>query len=155
MTTMANRTAPSVLPGRSDAAALTHTTELAEKVLEQLMKGRTLSDVCRDDGMPAAQTVRRWVFDDPEGFAARYLRARQIGAVAMAHQAYEIAADALDAWTRQQGKRGGAAAARDRELVGRSLLRIGARCWLLAKLLPGICGDQAPPASMGKTGEGK
>jgi hypothetical protein len=154
MTTMANRIAPSVLPGRSDAAALT-TAELADTVLEQLMKGRTLSDVCRDDGMPAAQTVRRWVFDDHEGFAARYLRARQIGAVAMAHQAYEIADDALDAWTRQQGNRGGAAAARDRELIGRSLLRIEARCWLLAKLLPGICGDRTTPASMSKTGEGK
>jgi hypothetical protein len=140
MTTMTDRIARSVLPGPSVAAALT-TAELAETVLERLMDGRTLPDVCRDDGMPAAETIRRWVLDDREGFAARYLRARQIGAVAMALQASEIAADALDAWTARQGKGGGAEAT---PALVRSLLRIEARCRLMAIFLPGICGDDEP-----------
>jgi hypothetical protein len=144
MTTMTNRIARSVPPGPSVAAAL-YTAELAETILEQLMEGRTLPDVCRDDGMPAAETVRRWVLDDREGFAARYLRARRIGTVAIASQAFEIAADALGAWSTHRGKGGGAEVTPDLEHIARSLVRIEARCWLLASFLPRIYRDGLDP----------
>jgi hypothetical protein len=110
------------------------------------MDGRTLPDVCRDDGMPAAETVRRWVLDDREGFAARYFRARRIGTAAMASQAFEIAAGALDAWTTRQGKGGGTEATPDREHIAHSLLRIEVRCWLLARFLPRIYRDRLDPS---------
>jgi hypothetical protein len=56
-----------------------YTADIADIVLSELASGRPLSDVCRDPGMPSERTVRLWVLDDREGFAARYRRARKIG----------------------------------------------------------------------------
>jgi hypothetical protein len=56
-----------------------YTAERAERVLDELSAGRTLGEVCGDDAMPCEVTVRKWVVEDVDGFAARYRRARQIG----------------------------------------------------------------------------
>jgi hypothetical protein len=56
-----------------------YTAELAEQVLDALRAGRTLGEVCDDDAMPCEVTVRKWVQEDVDGFAARYRRARQVG----------------------------------------------------------------------------
>jgi hypothetical protein len=125
-------------PRRPSRGSASYTTELADTILAGLMDGRTLLDICRGDGLPRAATVRRWVEDDHQGFAARYDQARQIGTVAMIHQVLEIAEGALDAWI-AQAEGGGPDAAPGRECIGRALLRIEARCWLLAGILPGMC----------------
>src|SRR5258708_5428643 len=59
-----------------------YTAELAERVLDALSAGRTLGEVCGEDAMPCEVTVRKWVQDDVDGFAARYRRARQTGLTA-------------------------------------------------------------------------
>jgi hypothetical protein len=41
--------------------------------------GRALLGVCRDDGIPAYNTVYGWVLRDVEGFGGRYARAWDIG----------------------------------------------------------------------------
>ena len=70
----ANAPAP-VMAGRP-----THyTAETAQCILDELLAGRPLDAVCRDDGMPPRSTVRQWVADDREGFAARYREARKRG----------------------------------------------------------------------------
>jgi transposase-like protein len=56
-----------------------YTAEIAERILEQLSVGRTLTEICHDPGMPSSCTARRWVIDDREGFAARYRQARETG----------------------------------------------------------------------------
>ncbi len=56
-----------------------YTADVADRILHELSNGRTLIDVCRGDGMPAYGTVRDWVTDDRQGFAARYRRALEIG----------------------------------------------------------------------------
>jgi hypothetical protein len=56
-----------------------YTAELAHRILDEVRAGRTLADVCRDDALPAECTVRKWVQDDVDGFAARYRRAREAG----------------------------------------------------------------------------
>jgi hypothetical protein len=53
---------------------------IAERVLAEVTRGRTLADACRDEGMPAPKTVRRWAAADRQGFAARLQRAREAGA---------------------------------------------------------------------------
>ena len=50
---------------------------LAERILIELGNGRTLNQVCADDGVPCETTVRKWIDDDVDGFAARYRRARR------------------------------------------------------------------------------
>ena len=39
--------------------------------------GRTVRDICRAAGMPSSSTVRLWVVEDRDGFAARYRQARE------------------------------------------------------------------------------
>jgi hypothetical protein len=56
-----------------------YTADTARQILRGLARGRTLVELCRDDGMPAYGTVRDWVTDDREGFAARYHRAVAAG----------------------------------------------------------------------------
>jgi hypothetical protein len=63
-----------------------HTTlysdAIAEQLLGELRRGRA-RDVCEDDGMPAVRTVARWVENDREGFAVRYLAAGIAGRALM------------------------------------------------------------------------
>jgi hypothetical protein len=56
-----------------------YSAEIAKRILCALERGRTLVEVCRDDGIPAYGTVRDWVTDDRDGFAARYHRAVAAG----------------------------------------------------------------------------
>lgn len=72
--------------GRSGPKS-TYTSLIAGEILERLAAGESLLDICRDDHMPAESTVRGWVVDDREGFAALYARARDIG---LDHEADEI-----------------------------------------------------------------
>jgi hypothetical protein len=57
---------------------LVYTAEIAQRILRELKRGRSLRAVCRDRGMPPHSTVRQWVSDDREGFATRYRQARSI-----------------------------------------------------------------------------
>ena len=52
---------------------------LADRILQALIRGRSLREVCQDDGMPATSTERKWVAHEREGFAARYKQARKLG----------------------------------------------------------------------------
>jgi hypothetical protein len=56
-----------------------YTDAIAERMLGELRRGRALRDVCEDDGMPAVGTVTKWVKNDREGFAVRYIEARLAG----------------------------------------------------------------------------
>ncbi|MDB5515930.1 MAG: hypothetical protein JWQ17_2688, partial [Tardiphaga sp.] len=52
-----------------------YSVETAERILAELRRGRSLIDVCRDEGMPSYGTVRDWVTNERHGFAAPYLAA--------------------------------------------------------------------------------
>jgi hypothetical protein len=76
-----------------------YTAELAARVLDALSAGRTLGEVCAEETMPCEVTVRKWVQEDVDGFAARYRRARQIGLTAAPGQvrySAEIADQVVD-----------------------------------------------------------
>jgi hypothetical protein len=55
-----------------------YTEEIAERILQQLSDGRTLTEICADPGMPKVSTVRQWVAEDRGGFAARYRSIRDV-----------------------------------------------------------------------------
>jgi hypothetical protein len=67
-----------------------YTEASAERVLQKLLTGRSLRDVCGDPGMPRESTVRNWVADNREGFAARYRQARKVGDKAVADRKLEL-----------------------------------------------------------------
>lgn len=54
------------------SSATHYSAEIAERILRKLLTGRSLRDVCNDDGIPLESTVRTWVKDHRAGFAARY-----------------------------------------------------------------------------------
>jgi hypothetical protein len=119
-----------------------YSAELADRILEELMEGRLLIDICDDPGMPAARTVRDWARVDREGFAARYDRARELGFHAMADQMLAIADDGRNDWIVRRRRDGTSELMVDHEHVSRSRLRVNARRWVLSKMLPCLYGDR-------------
>jgi hypothetical protein len=115
--------------------------EIADKILERLREGEGLNTICRDPDMPSGSAVRGWALDDRDGFGARYARAREIGALAMADDILEIADDARNDWMEKHGE-DGVAYVLNGEHVARTKLRIDTRKWMLSKVLPKIFGDR-------------
>lgn len=119
----------------------TYTQEIADRICEQLATGRTLRDVCRDEGMPPESTVRLWALRDENGFSAQYADARQIGYMCMADEVLEIADDGKNDWM-ERNVEDAPGWVINGEHVSRSRLRLDTRKWLLSKALPKIFGDK-------------
>lgn len=118
-----------------------YTPELAQTIIERLSAGETLRAICRDDGMPHDRTVRGWVIDDHEGFAAPYMRARELGAHAMFDEAIEIADDGGNDWMQRNDPNNPGWQANG-EHIQRSKLRLDQRRWALSKIVPKVFGDR-------------
>lgn len=56
-----------------------YTAAIAERILAELSNGRPLERICRDPGMPSSTTVRQWVVENRDGFAARYALLKRSG----------------------------------------------------------------------------
>lgn len=131
-----------------------YNAELANRILEQLMEGHLLIDICAEPGMPAPRTIRDWASVDREGFAARYDRARELGCHAMAEQMVAIADDGRNDWIVRRREDGTAEVVVNHEHIGRSRLRIKTRGWLLSKMLPCLYGDRPAGIAKPKADEG-
>lgn len=121
----------------------TYTPEIAAKICERLAAGESLRAICRDDGMPPESTVRLWVVDDVNGFAAQYARARDVGLDVMADEVVEIA-DAQPGTTDN--------GATDTGAVAHNRLRFDARRWYLSKLAPKKYGERSAMELTGADG---
>jgi transposase-like protein len=119
-----------------------YTPELAERILAELKEGRSLRDVCRDDGMPSASTVIEWEVTNRDGFAARYQQARDIGYRLAGEELDEIAADGRNDWVERRTKDGGTERVLDREHISRSRLRVEHGQWNLVRMLPKTYGSR-------------
>jgi transcriptional regulator with XRE-family HTH domain len=87
-----------------------------------MSEGDSLRKICRDNGMAEA-TVRRWVRDDREGFAAQYHAARALQVEAWSDQIVEIAnREDLDPHEKR--------------------VRVDTLKWLMSKLAPRRYGDR-------------
>ncbi len=112
-----------------------YTEALAAKICRRLAEGESLRAICADKVMPAISTVMGWLFNGKhEDFSEQYTRARQAQAEFRADEIIEIA-DAAE--------HGGS------EEVQAARLRVDARKWIAAKLLPKKYGDK-----LQHTGEG-
>ena len=119
-----------------------YTEKLASEICERLAKGETLKQICRDEHMPAAPTVRLWAVDDVNGFADRYARARDAQIEHWADEISEIADDGSNDWMERETKSGRVIKVVDQEAVNRSRLRIDTKKWLLSKLKPERYGER-------------
>jgi hypothetical protein len=124
-----------------------YTPEKADFVLRELAEGHSLRRICETDEAKAFEppvrpsTVRQWVYDDVEGFAARYAHARDLGIEAMADEMFDIADDGTnDYMTITKGDY--EYNVEDKEVTNRSKLRVDTRKWYLSKLAPKRYGDK-------------
>ena len=102
-----------------------YSDEIAEYICEQLMIGRSLRQICEDDGMPHRATVIRWMGKLPE-FATKCACARDEQADLMDDKIIECV-DALEKGSMQPD-------------VGRVIL--SALQWRASKLKPKKYGDK-------------
>lgn len=118
-----------------------YSEDLAITICERLIDGRSLRSVCRDEDMPAASTVFRWL-SEKESFREQYARAKQEAADAMAEELLDIADDGTNDWMERLDKDGKSIGWQlNGEHVQRSKLRADTRKWLMAKMKPKKYGD--------------
>ena len=122
-----------------------YTEALATEILARLsgsedVEPQSLRSICAAALMPDESTVRFWVKEDREGFAARYAEARDYAIDHMAQDIIRIADDShLDVvgTNPDTGK-----PIVDGEAIARSRLRVDTRKWFVAKLAPKKYGDR-------------
>lgn len=90
-------------------------------ICKRIAEGESLNTICKDKGIPNAETVRKWLHDFPE-FLGNYARAREQQADHYADEMVDIADNATD--------------------TNKARLQIDARKWKASKLLPKKYGDK-------------
>lgn len=114
------------------------THETAAKICKLLALGRSLQSICRAEDMPDMTNVMDWLEAD-EKFRQQYARARELQAEFYAQQIIDIADDGHnDTYEDDEGH-----VHVDTDVIARSKLRVDARKWVAAKLLPKKYGDKA------------
>lgn len=96
--------------------------KLAQEICTRLSGGESLRAICRDQAMPHQATIMRWV-GDKEDFRRNYSRAREAQAECLADEIIDLADQA------------------DKETVQAVKVRVDARKWVAARLLPKKYGD--------------
>jgi hypothetical protein len=128
------------------------TQEKADAICALLAEGLSLREVCTQDEMPDKSTVMRWLHQNAL-FRDQYVRAKEIGAEALADDILAIADDASNDWMERHDKEGGTAGwQQNGESARRSQIRIDARKWLLSKLVPKKYGDKVEQTVQGPDG---
>ena len=121
------------------------TPELIDAICARIANGETLASICREPGMPGASTVRAWAMD-VDWVASAIARARDLGADAIAEQAFEI----LDMPPAYKTTEGGQSI--DQGDVANRKLQVEGRLKLLAKWNPKRYGDRIAHEHSGKVG---
>jgi hypothetical protein len=131
-------------PGRPSL----YSEKRADMICKLLASGYPLTRICALEGMPCVNTVMGWLWDDSphrDEFLSKYARAREQQAEIMADQIISIADDDSEDAIFVEGKDGTGLTAfpkANREFIQRSHLRVEARKWVAAKLLPKKYGDK-------------
>lgn len=118
------------------------TPEIANEICERLINGESLRRICRDDGMPNASTVCRWLGQNEE-FRKQYAHAREVQADTYADEIVDIADGDVSE---------DADAAVAAQLAARDRLRVDARKWVASKLAPKKYGEKTTTEHTGEGG---
>lgn len=116
----------------------TYTEKAANAICMRLSAGEPLRAICRDETMPAWQTVYGWMEQVPE-FASRIARARDIGFDAIAEEALHIADTPHIGETEESSENGKKVTRSD--MTQHRKLQVWTRLQLLAKWAPKKYGE--------------
>ncbi|WP_200952406.1 transposase [Mesorhizobium sp. Root552] len=118
-----------------------YSEELADIICERLADGESLRSICRDEGMPHASTVCRWLAsDDRTAFREQYARARELQADALFDEALEIADTPVEGVTYKETEKGTYVTRGD--MIEHRRLRVDTRKWMVGKLAPKKYGEK-------------
>lgn len=118
----------------------TYTKRIADAIIEWIAEGKPLREFCRQEGRPAFRTVYDWLENDAD-FSARFTRAREIGADAIAQEALAIADTPIEGVRTEIGGKDGPKEVRE-DMLGHRKLQVETRLKLLAKWFPQKYGDK-------------
>lgn len=113
---------------------------IADAICEALIEGRSLRSICRDDDMPSASTVCKWLTQQP-AFAEHYARAREAQADTLADETTDIADTPLIG-VETVTKADGSKEVREGDMLGHRKLQVDTRKWFASKLAPKKYGDR-------------
>jgi hypothetical protein len=138
--------------GQFRQAQVPYSAEIADRILDGLMSGQPLCDICAEPDMPSAASVQNWLKGDREGFKTRYREAREFGYQAIADQTMKIVDDRRNDWIVRRRDDGSYETILDPERVHRAELRVKTRRWLLSKMLPRQFGERLEITARQNTG---
>jgi len=104
-----------------------YTSELAIEVCKQLVEGKSLRKICKQENMPSIQTVMTWLWEETdykEEFSLQYAKARKQQAETMVDRMLDISDDA------------------DNKGTNKARLQIDTRKWVASKLYPKVYGEK-------------
>lgn len=113
-----------------------YTDEIAREICWRLAHGEPLTKITRDDHMPHAASVYRWLIKFPE-FSEMYARAREDQADTLADEIQAIADEMPMETTDKEGN-----TKFDPAYINWMRLRVDSRKWVAAKLKPRKYGDR-------------
>lgn len=83
------------------------TKVLANKICERIAEGESVRTIVKDEDMPSASTIFRWLLDDDKKeFWEQYEKARNIQAELMFEELLEIADDGANDWMEREDRDG-------------------------------------------------
>jgi hypothetical protein len=128
---------PPAAPKKRIGAEETYSKEIADKICEEIIAGKTMIQICKAKGMPSARTVRRWLRRHPE-FERAHWQARKLSAATLADEARDIADDVSgDVFEDAKGIR-----RTDSGNVNRARLQVDIRLKLASKYWPERFGEK-------------
>lgn len=118
-------------------APSTYSDDIAAHITTELVNGRSLRAICREDrGIPNVATIIRWLANPEHAeFCAQYARAREAQADILADEVVDIA-DVCRIGTKTTTKANGDVETVTGDMVERARLQIDARKWFASKLAP-------------------
>jgi hypothetical protein len=113
-----------------------------ERVIEELYQGKTLTSICKKEGVKAG-TFLMWVKNDVDGLADRYARARQVGWELMADEMIDISDDNSGDDKTIIGHDGEEKTVCNTEWIQRTKVRADNRKWVISKRVPDFSDKKA------------
>lgn len=123
-----------------------YSQELATKICEALINGKSLRSICEPDDMPAASTVCLWLTLHPE-FAEQYAHARDAQADTLADEILFIADHTQEGTKVKETEKGIETWTGD--MIEHRRLQVESRKWIAAKLKPKKYGDKVETTHVG------
>jgi hypothetical protein len=126
-----------------------YTPELADEICARIAQGESLVHICSEKAMPSTVTIWSWL-DKRSEFLTKYTRAREAQAEFYANQIIDIADETPV--TETPDPDGGVTMRVDSAGVQRNKLRVDARKWIAARLLPKKYGEKIQNELSGEIG---